>query len=146
MAESFRVSARCCSNHSLPQLCLISSSFLTAIAFKQDELCFHVLFCCQKSSESSKTVIMSCKNCHNFVTKRFQKNPVFYFIISSLLVVRSKFQCFQLTSNIGNTHTHAHTANLITVTLRSAYAGKGYNNSNFCSQSLAGNTDYNYII
>ena len=36
----------------------------TAIAFKQDELRFHVLFCYQKSSESGETAVMSSKtNC-----------------------------------------------------------------------------------
>ena len=39
----------------------MSSCDLTAIAFKQDELCFHVLFCYQTSSESSEMAIVSCK-------------------------------------------------------------------------------------
>ena len=52
-----------------PNMYFISSCDLTAIAFKQDELFFHVLFCYKKSSESDETAIVSCKNCHNFVTK-----------------------------------------------------------------------------
>ena len=47
-------------------------------------------------AESSETAIVSCKNCHHFITKRFYKKPVFYFdpcIISSLLVFQLKSQC-----------------------------------------------------
>ena len=55
----------------LLQLYLISRCDSTAIAFKQDELCFHVLVCYQKSSESGEMEIVSCKNCYNFITERF---------------------------------------------------------------------------
>ena len=61
----------------LLQLYLISSCDLTAIAFKQDELCFHVLICYQEFFENGETTIVSCKNCHNFITKRFQKKVLF---------------------------------------------------------------------
>ena len=50
---------------------LMSSCDSTAIAFKPDKLCFHVLVCYQKSSESGETAIMICRNCHNFITERF---------------------------------------------------------------------------
>ena len=53
------------------KLYLISSRDSTAIAFKQDESCFHVLFCYQTSSESGETAIVSYKNCHNFITQLF---------------------------------------------------------------------------
>ena len=62
----------------LLQLYLILSCNLTVIAFKQDELCFHVLVCYQ-SLESRETAIVSCKKCHNFITERFQRKPVYYF-------------------------------------------------------------------
>ena len=35
--------------------------YSTAIGFKQDDLCFHILFCYQKSSERGETAIMSVK-------------------------------------------------------------------------------------
>ena len=109
---------------SLLQLYLISSCDLIAIAFKQDELCFHVLVCYQRSSESGETAIVSCKNCHNFITERFQKKPVLYFdpcIISHLLssnVVSSPEILFI------HRQTDRQTEHQITVTLCSAYAGE----------------------
>ena len=83
----------------LSQLCSISSSASRAIVFEQDELCFHVLFATQKSFESVEMAIVSCKNCHNVLTERIQKKPVFYFdpcIVSSQLVAQLKSQCCQL--------------------------------------------------
>ena len=94
----------------LLQLYLITNCDSTVIAFKQDELCFHVLFCYQKSSESSKMEILSCKNCHNFIRERFEKmhfDPCTR-IISRLLIARSKPQCCQLSRNFIHTHTHTH--------------------------------------
>ena len=85
----------------LIQLYLISSCDSTVIAFKQDKMCFHVLY--QMSSESDEMAIMSCKNCHNFITKRCVKRPVFYFdpcIISHLMVAQTKSQCCQLSRNL----------------------------------------------
>ena len=64
----------------LLQLCFISSCGSTAISFEQDELCFHVLFCYHKSSESGKTAIVSCKNCHNFITERFLLSFIFILV------------------------------------------------------------------
>ena len=88
MAERLE-SAQCCKSHYLN--CTLSYDF-TAIPFKQVELCFHILFWYQMSSECGETAMVSCKNCHNFITKRFQKKLVFYFdpcIILSLLVAQS---------------------------------------------------------
>ena len=56
---------------SLLQLYLNSSCHLRAIAFKKDELCFHVLDCYLKSSKSGEMAIVSCTNCHKFITERF---------------------------------------------------------------------------
>ena len=50
---------------------------LTTIGFKQDEFSFHVLSCYHKSSESVETAIVSCKNCHNFITEMLYEKPVF---------------------------------------------------------------------
>ena len=76
---------------------LNSTSFdSTIIAFKHNELCFHVPYCYWKTTESGETAIEICKNFHNFITERFQEKPVFYFdpcVISSLLVVPSKSKC-----------------------------------------------------
>ena len=81
----------------LHQLYLISSCDSTAIAFKQDELCFLVLFCYQKSSESGETAVVSCKNCHKFRMQYTYKNSFILFVwcagISSFLRI------------FGNTHT-----------------------------------------
>ena len=52
-----------CYSFTCMKLYLISSCDSTVIAFKQ-----HVLVCYQKSSENG---IVSCKNCHNFITERF---------------------------------------------------------------------------
>ena len=111
----------------LLQLYFISSCDSTVIAFKQDRLCFHVLFCYQKSSENDETAIGSCKNCHNFKTKRLQKTPIFYFdpcIISRLLVAPLKSQCCQLSRNFVHTQTDRQTEHQITVTLHSAYTSE----------------------
>ena len=117
--------------------------YLTAIAFKQDELCFHVLFCCQKSSESGQTAIMSCKNRHNFYNKKILEKACLLFYNFKSVGSSIRVPMFLVDQQFWE---YTHTANLITVTLHSAYAGKGYHNSNLCSQSLPSNTDYNYII
>ena len=93
----------------LLQLYLISSCDSTAIAFKQDGLCFYVLISYyQTFSESGETAIVSRKNCHNFITERLLKKHVFYFdpcILSRLLVVRPKSQLCQLSTYFGNRET-----------------------------------------
>ena len=60
MVESLQPAQRC-SSHNVHYIYLISSCDSTVIAFKQDELCFHVLFCYQKSSKSGETAIVSLK-------------------------------------------------------------------------------------
>ena len=96
----------------LLQLYLISSCDSTMIAFKKDGLCFFVLFCYQTSSESGETTIVSSKNCHNFITEKFQKKPVFYFdpcIISCYLLAQLKSQCRQFSRNFVHTQTNRQT-------------------------------------
>jgi len=56
-----------------------SSSDSTAIGFKQDEVCFQILFISQKLSETCKTAILSYKNCHNFKKERLYKKPIVTF-------------------------------------------------------------------
>ena len=74
--------------------------------FKQDELCFHVLFCYKKSCESGEMTIVSCKNCDNFI--KVLEKPVFYFepcIISSLYIVSSIDVPISMSRNFGNRRT-----------------------------------------
>ena len=70
MAESLQA-AQSCSSQYILQLHFISSCYSKVMALKQDELCFHVHFCYQMSSESGEMAIGSCTNCHNFITERF---------------------------------------------------------------------------
>ena len=44
-----------------------------------NQLCFHVFFWYQKSSESGETVILSYKNSRNAITENISEKPVFSF-------------------------------------------------------------------
>ena len=70
----------------------MSSCDAAAIAFKRDELCFHVVTLLQKSFESGETSITSCKNCHNFLTERFLEKSVGGLIEVPMLLAVQKFR------------------------------------------------------
>ena len=81
-------------------------------AFKQDELCFHLLFCYQKCSKSVEVTIVSCKNCHNLIVN-FKSVGSSIEVPMSLVVQKFRKQI------------DTQTENLITETLCFVYVGEG---------------------
>ena len=92
----------------LPQLCLISSIVLLAIALNKMS-CISMYSFVIVSSESCKTVTESYKNCHNFKTKMSLEKNIFL----SLYNLKSTGSLFNNAHSLQEIrkykHTHTHT-------------------------------------